>query len=324
MYLLLIVYCILVALSSAFGGALSLFIRFTHRRVQLTLSFVSGVMLGVALLHLLPHAATVLNDFSNASLACLTGLLVMFFLIRMFDFHHHDFETDGSAHSHAHVRHHDHDHQHGHQCQHEPPQSAELTPQAVVQLSNHSHNIGKADTLDPAEPLATSSLEFSVGKRPADLSWVGLSLGLALHTLLDGIALAAAVQIEGSAVWLAGLGTFLAIVLHKPLDAFSITSLMAARGWGINRQMLVNIVFAAMCPLGALLFAVTVDQFADMRSVILGSALAFSAGVFLCISLGDLLPEVHFHSHDRGWLSVMLIAGVALAYAIEWLPGHTH
>ena len=39
----------------------------------------------------------------------------------------------------------------------------------------------------------------------------------------------------------------------------------------------------------------------------LGWALAFSAGTFLCISLGDLLPEVHFHSHDRLWLSVQLI-----------------
>jgi len=49
-----------------------------------------------------------------------------------------------------------------------------------------------------------------------------------------------------------------------------------------------------------------------------------SAGVFLCISLGDLLPELHFHSHDRFRLSLMLLLGVAIAVAIEFLPGHQH
>ena len=34
----------------------------------------------------------------------------------------------------------------------------------------------------------------------------------------------------GTAWSLAGLGTFLAVFLHKPLDAMSITSLMAASG----------------------------------------------------------------------------------------------
>ena len=56
----------------------------------------------------------------------------------------------------------------------------------------------------------------------------------------------------------------------------------------------------------------------------LGLALAFSAGIFLCISLGDLLPEVHFHSHDRLKLSGMLFLGIVIALAIESLPGHSH
>ncbi len=47
-----------------------------------------------------------------------------------------------------------------------------------------------------------------------------------------------------------------------------------------------------------------------------GCGLAFSAGVFLCISLSDLLPELEFHAHDRVVLSLALIAGIALAYAI--------
>ena len=49
---------------------------------------------------------------------------------------------------------------------------------------------------------------------------------------------------------------------------------------------------------------------------------AFSAGVFLCISLGDLLPEVHFHRHDRLKLSAALLFGVGLAFLVGFLEPH--
>ena len=155
-----------------------------------------------------------------------------------------------------------------------------------------------------------------------DLSWIGLCFGLAIHTIIDGIALSAAVH---SSV-LGSIGVFIAILLHKPLDAMSITSLMAARGWKISKQLTVNVVFSLMCPLGAMLFAiglvVGLDQQNGYQEMVLGLALAFSAGIFLCISLGDLLPEVHFHSHDRLKLSGMLLLGVAIAFAIEKNPWH--
>ena len=60
-------------------------------------------------------------------------------------------------------------------------------------------------------------------------SWIGLALGLSLHTLIDGMALAASVIIDAEhhteGGWaLFGLGTFCAIFLHKPLDAMSIAT----------------------------------------------------------------------------------------------------
>ena len=283
MHPLLIAYCILIAIASALGGSLPVYVRFTHRRIQMILSLVSGVMLGVALLHLLPHSIAVLGDPGFALFICLIGLLFMFFMIRTFHFHQHDTAVD-TEHDHARKTLCDHDHGHSVHCE------------------QHDGSM--------------------------DLSWVGLCFGLAIHTLVDGIALAAAVQIESHAElkYLVGVGVFLAIVLHKPLDALSITSLMAARGWDPFRQMVVNIVFSLMCPLGAILFAISVDlpAVAEYREWILGLALAFSAGIFLCISLGDLLPEVHFHSHDRIPLSAMLLLGVLIAFGIENLPGHQH
>ena len=48
----------------------------------------------------------------------------------------------------------------------------------------------------------------------------------------------------------------------------------------------------------------------------LGYALGFCAGTFLCIASSDLLPELQFHSHDRFKLSAALLAGLAVAVII--------
>ncbi len=121
------------------------------------------------------------------------------------------------------------------------------------------------------------------------------------------------------------MGTFLAIALHKPLDALSITMLMVASGWSKKSQLIVNLAFALMCPIGAALLVFGVAQFGAMQSRCLGMALGFSAGTFLCISLSDLLPEVQFHRHDRFKLSAALLLGVATAYGIGLLEqDHAH
>jgi zinc and cadmium transporter len=40
--------------------------------------------------------------------------------------------------------------------------------------------------------------------------------------------------------------------------------------------------------------------------------------------LSDLLPEVAFHSHDRGKLTAALIIGLLLAVSIESMHSHDH
>jgi zinc and cadmium transporter len=150
--------------------------------------------------------------------------------------------------------------------------------------------------------------------------------GLGLHTVMDGVALGASVAADAShGAWLglAGLGTFLAVALHKPLDAFAISSVMATSGWSRSQRTIVNFCFAVCCPLGAALFYFGATRL-EIGPSILGYGLALSAGFFICISLADLLPEVHFHDHDRLALTAALLIGIALAVGIENLPGHSH
>ncbi len=274
------IYCVLAAMASMAGGWLPSLITLTHLRKQFIMSLVSGVMLGVALLHLLPHAYQSLKSMTWIGAAMLCGVLVMFFLLRVFHVHSHDSPDDDD---------HCHDHQHPHK--------------------NHAHEHGS-------------------NRR---LSWVGLLVGLTVHSLLDGVALAASVVGEAShvdsATTLLGFGTFLAVFLHKPLDAIAITSLMRSSDSSDQSRAFVNVVFAMTCPAGALLFWLGASQIvagSEFQNTLVGCALAFSAGFFLCIALSDLLPEVAFHSHDRGKLSAALLLGVALSIAIEMTHSHDH
>jgi zinc and cadmium transporter len=160
------------------------------------------------------------------------------------------------------------------------------------------------------------------------LSWIGAALGLAFHTLINGIALGASVEAEAQAGtgMLLGLGTFLVIFLHKPFDALAIGTLMAAGGWSRAARHLVNAAFALVIPLGVVLFHLGASQYTEAGHVFLGSALAFAAGTFVCIAASDLLPELQFHAHDRFKLTMALAAGLAFAVVIGQFEtaGHDH
>ena len=130
------------------------------------------------------------------------------------------------------------------------------------------------------------------------LSAMGLFAGLCVHTVVDGIALGAVIVGSGQGASLAGVSVFLAILLHKPLDALSIETVMGARGWSSTSRWTAGTVFALLCPLTAAAFYIGASALVPYDGL-LPASLAFAAGAFICIALGDLLPEVQFHSHDR-------------------------
>jgi zinc and cadmium transporter len=298
---LLAYYCALILVASIVGGMMPVWFQLTHRWMQISVSFVSGVMLGIGVLHMLPHAITDATAAANAIAAAtpagaeiattpgaiasptaeavqsitawlLAGMLLMFFIERFFSFHHHDVPGD------AEDEHADHDH-----AQHD-----------------HAHDHG-----------------HSTSNR--NLSWSGAAAGLALHSVLNGVALAAAVQHGSHGSLLAGFGTFLVIVLHKPFDAMTISMLMGHGGSSQTWRNAVNGLFSLCIPAGVLLFYFGLMSDSNNPNSAaqqwwIACALAFSAGTFLCISLSDLLPELQFHSHDRLKLSIALILGLAVAH----------
>jgi zinc and cadmium transporter len=284
-----------VALSSLTGGVLPSLIHMTHLRTQLLMSFVSGLMLGIAILHMLPHSIEILGSPSRSAYFTLGGMIGMFLLLRAF-------------HSHSHAS------------------GVTELPTQSLPADAHGECLAHTDDNGHSHSGHSHSHAESASKAPS-MNWLGMLFGLGLHTMMDGVALAASVAAEadhGPWLGLAGIGTFLAVALHKPLDAFSIGSVMRKGGWSTRGRTMANACFALACPTGALLFWLGATQLASSGSTFVGCGLAVSAGFFICIALADLLPEVHFHDHDRGKLTFALFLGILLAIGIENLPGHEH
>ena len=267
---LLLAYCVFAFLAALGGGVLPSLFKLTHARLQIAVSFVAGLMLGLSTLGLLPHASHELNSVRLGAAWLMGGFLVMFFLQRFLPFHHHD--------------------------------------------------VAGSEPMD--ECARTHSLAAQSAQR---LNWVGVALGLSLHSVFDGIAMAAAVASgsdgHGAAL---GLGTALAVILHKPFGALAIITLMAARGSSRREQFAVNSAFALVTPVGALLFFAGAGEFVQTHGAALGAALAFCAGTFLCIACADLLPELQFHRHDRVALSLAMLLGIGVACAIVTFGHGSH
>lgn len=153
-------------------------------------------------------------------------------------------------------------------------------------------------------------------------SLFGVAFGLGVHTAIEGMALGTSMKMgppREDEVALAGLGVFLAILLHKPLEAYSIIGMMKSAGHSQRTRTWGNVGFAVLCPLAALASFAGVELLGPEGEAAIGYALSFAAGAFLCIALSDLLPEIHFHSHDRGKLIASLLVGLGFAYGLGYV-----
>ncbi len=271
----LAVLCLAVVAVSLMGGILPMATVLTHTRLQLYLSFAAGTMLGAAFFHMMPEAV---RQGSSSSLNwTAAGLLALFFLERFFAFHHHEAPADPAEPCPTHP----HEHSHG-----------------------RGHSAGVVDASAPGG--------LGAATKGTSLHWGAAAIGLALHTLSGGVALAGAVRADGG-LGAAAMGVFVATLVHKPADALTIVSLMLRAGVPRFRAHLVNLGFATMIPAGAALFWVGVGSLdSETAARVTSDTMAFSAGTFLCIALSDLLPELQFHEHDRWKLSAALLSGVGL------------
>ena len=127
-----------------------------------------------------------------------------------------------------------------------------------------------------------------------DYHKVGLAayIGIGFHSILDGIAIGAGTMMNLSFI------IVFAVTIHKFPAALALSSMLVKGGEYSNKKVLFSMfMFSLATPVGALL---AVFMFQGLDDYIIATALGISAGTFLFISIGDLLPTV-YEEHQKGY-----------------------
>jgi ZIP family zinc transporter/zinc and cadmium transporter len=120
--------------------------------------------------------------------------------------------------------------------------------------------------------------------------------GLSVHALFDGVAIGSGFVVS------AGLGMliFLAILLHKAPEGFTMASVMLASGRSRTAAFYSAVLLAAATLAGVLVI--------ELAPALLPYGLPISAGVALYVAATDLVPEVNREPGIR--MALVFFAGV--------------
>ncbi len=133
--------------------------------------------------------------------------------------------------------------------------------------------------------------------------------GLIIHTFFDGVAIAAATQIDPSV----GFLVFLAVLLHKFPEGFTIGSMIVAAGKGTREVLIATSLIGATTILGAVIYYL-VGSYVGFS---VGYALPIASGVALYVAASDLIPEVNHHGGKSPLVSISVFGGVAIFFVIH-------
>ncbi|MYD46631.1 MAG: hypothetical protein F4W92_09785 [Gammaproteobacteria bacterium] len=95
-YFKALLFSLPVVVASLVGGWLPTTKEFTHAKTQVFLAFVSGFMIGIAILHMLPHGIEQIESVYRESsvqlgvLSMVCGIVIMFATLRLLSFHDHE------------------------------------------------------------------------------------------------------------------------------------------------------------------------------------------------------------------------------------------
>jgi zinc transporter ZupT len=140
--------------------------------------------------------------------------------------------------------------------------------------------------------------------------------GLSIHACFDGLALATAFLV-GEEI---GLMMLVAVCLHKMVEVFSLSSTFILAGRR-KRAVTFMVIFCLITPAVAMVSYFLLD---GVESSIAGLAFAFSAGVFMFVTMLHMIPEA-FHRKNINMMSLALLAaGLLIILCVALLMGPLH
>ncbi|HEY6188900.1 MAG TPA: ZIP family metal transporter [Pyrinomonadaceae bacterium] len=135
--------------------------------------------------------------------------------------------------------------------------------------------------------------------------------GLLIHTFFDGVSIAAAFLVN----FKTGLLVFIAILLHKVPEGFTVASIMLASGRSSRKAAIATLAIGAATFAGVMSVALLRTRIESAVAY----ALPFSAGVTLYVAASDLIPEVNHKEEKNPTVSIVVFGGVALFYLLHRL-----
>ena len=140
----------------------------------------------------------------------------------------------------------------------------------------------------------------------------GLS-ALMVHTFFDGVSIAVASLVNPQL----GVLIFIAIMLHKLPEGFTVASMMLAAGRS-HRSAKMAALLVGLATLAGVALVILFKDIAVYSRPLSAYVLPLSAGVTLYVAASDLIPEVN--TREGGVkTSLMVFAGVALLYLTEMI-----
>jgi zinc transporter ZupT len=170
----------------------------------------------------------------------------------------------------------------------------------LIQLAEH--------TVAPHFHFGEETHEEAMLAQHAALAGLG---ALMVHAFFDGVSIAVASLVSREL----GVLVFIAILLHKVPEGFTVASMMLAAGRKSRSASLSALLVGVATLVGVGLVLVFRD-FAVYSRPLSVYVLPLSAGVTLYVAASDLIPEVN--TREGGVrISLMVFAGVALMYLAE-------
>jgi zinc and cadmium transporter len=271
-----------VVAGAAYAGGSSLsFLSMGHRRMQVLLSLTGGVLLGVGLLHLLPHAFLQLDrQIDTTMIWVLAGFFLMFLLERAFHGHSHHTADGGES---------------GHDCGHDHGHAHAVSAGgrwawcgAFAGLALHSLADGAA---------LAASVRADADHGAGWLAGFATFLAVLLHKPFDAaiigtLMLNAGVSSRGRGI----ANAFYALVV--PLGA--VAFLASLRVFGGHQETIIGVAMALAA--GAFLCIAAADllpevQFHSHDRVLLTMSLALGLAIAWGITVMERSSHAHAHAH---------------------------
>ena len=271
-----------VVAGAAYAGGSSLsFLSMGHRRMQVLLSLTGGVLLGVGLLHLLPHAFLQLDrQIDTTMIWVLAGFFLMFLLERAFHGHSHHTADGGEG---------------GHDCGHDHGHTHVVSAGgrwawcgAFAGLALHSLADGAA---------LAASVRADADHGAGWLAGFATFLAVLLHKPFDAAIIGTLMLNAGVSSRGRGIANAL-YALVVPLGA--VAFLASLRVFGGHQETIIGVAMALAA--GAFLCIAAADllpevQFHSHDRVLLTMSLALGLAIAWGITVMERSSHAHTHAH---------------------------